>query len=156
MRIRLTRFLCTVSLLAATAQAGAVPTSFGPVIGQALLCLSELDAGFFYDYMVHAFGAPYKHEGNGYWFKAQGTLWGAPVVEILVSDKDSSQRFIAAVIEMTPEALAQTIADNIHVRFTPTSAYPNPVRVSQAGSNIVYYQQRAKIFCAKSRYLMPD
>jgi hypothetical protein len=147
--------LCAATLLLPIVPAAAAPSTFGMVIGQGLLCMSQLDAGYFYNYLVLSFGQPYKHEGSAYWFKAPGVLWGAPITDVLVSDKQSSQRFIAAVSDMKPEALAASIADSIHLQFTPTSGYANPERVARTGSTIVYFGQKSKIFCAKSRELMP-
>jgi hypothetical protein len=142
-------------LCASTPVTVAAPSTFGSVIGQGLLCLSELDAGYFYNYLTQSFGPPYKHEGNAYWFKAKSTLWGAPISEVLVSDPNSPQRFVAAVADVTPEVLVGKIADALHVSFTPTSQYATPVRVSQAGSNIVYYDRKSKIYCAVARALKP-
>lgn len=152
---KLGNILCVAALLSPAAPLFAAPSTFGTVIGQGLLCLSELDAGYFYNYLAQAFGPPYKHEGNAYWFKAPGALWGAPITDVLVSDKESPQRFIAAVSDMAPEALAGSIADSMRIHFKPASQYANPVRVSHTGSNIIYFGQKSKIFCAKARELAP-
>jgi hypothetical protein len=140
----------------ATAPAAAAPSTFGNVVGQGLLCLSQLDTGYFYNYLATNFGQPYKHEGNAYWFKTPASLWGAPVSEVLVSDQDSPERFIAAVIDVTPEVLTSAIADAVKVSFRATSLYANPVRMSQAASTIIYYGKKSKIFCAKAKVLQPD
>ncbi|MDB5775799.1 MAG: hypothetical protein JWP38_1932 [Herbaspirillum sp.] len=152
---KLSNFLCAAALLCASAPVTATPNTFGSVIGQGLLCLSELDAGYFYNYLTQSFGPPYKHEGNAYWFRVQGALWGAPISEILVSDADSPQRFLAAVADVAPEVLVGKITDTLHIRFTPTTQYVNPVRVSQAGSKIIYYNRKSKIYCAIARALSP-
>ncbi|HEY4319327.1 MAG TPA: hypothetical protein VGN04_17140 [Herbaspirillum sp.] len=140
----------------ATAPAAAAPSTFGNVVGQGLLCLSQLDTGYFYNYLAANFGQPYKHEGNAYWFKTPASLWDAPVSEVLVSDQDSPERFIAAVVEVTPEVLTSAIADAVKVSFRATSLYANPVRMSQAASTIIYYGKKSKIFCAKAKVLQPD
>jgi hypothetical protein len=153
---KLNKFLCAAVLSTAVLPAFAAPSTFGTVIGQGLLCLSQLNVAYFYDYLSQAFGPPYKHEGNAYWFKTPASLWGAPVSEVMVSDKESPEHFIAAVADVTPEALTEAIAQSVHIGFTPTSKYANPVRMSQAASTIVYYQKKSKIFCATAKELMPD
>ena len=129
-----------------------MPSTFGTVIGDALLCTSKLDTAYFYNYLTEAFGPPYKHEGSAYWFKTPVTLWSAQMSDVLISDKDSPQLFIAAVAVATPEALVNAIADSVNMRFTPTTLASNPVRISQTGSTIVYFQRESKIFCAKGVY----
>jgi hypothetical protein len=151
------KFLCAVALLTAALPAAAVtPTTFGNVIGEGLLCLSQLDTGYFYNYLLQSFGPPYKHEGNAYWFKTPAALWDAPISEVLVSDKDSPEHFIAAVADVAPDVLAGDIATAVQIGFQPTSLYPNPIRMSQAASTIIYYQKKSKIFCAKAKELQPD
>ena len=149
---KLNKFLCAAALLTAVFPASAVPSTFGTVIGEALLCTSRLDIAYFYNYLTQAFGPPYKHEGNAYWFKTPVTLWSAQMTDVLISDKDSPQLFIAAVAVTKPEALVNAIADAVNMRYTPTSLSPNPVRISQTGSTIVYFQRESKIFCAKGVY----
>jgi hypothetical protein len=48
--------------------------------------------------------------------------------------------------------LVNAIAGAVNMRFTPTSMSPNPVRISQTASTIVYFQRNAKIFCARGVY----
>lgn len=146
----------SAALLAASPAASAAPTTFGNVIGQSLLCLSQIDTGYFYNYLTTNFGPPYKHEGNAYWFKTPAALWDAPVSEVLVSDKDSPERFIAAVADVTPEVLTGNIMDATKMSFGATSLNPKPVRMSTTTSTIVYYGKKSKIFCAKAKVLQPD
>jgi hypothetical protein len=157
MPCKLSKFLSAIVLSAAALPAVAVtPTTFGNVIGQGLLCLNQLNTGYFYNYLQQAFGPPYKHEGGAYWFKTPASLWDAPVSEVLVSDKDSPEHFIAAVADVTPEALTENIATAMQMSFKATSLNPKPIRMSQAGSTIIYYGKKSKIFCAAARILMPD
>ena len=146
----------SAALMSAPLAASAAPSTFGNVIGQALLCLSQLDTGYFYNYLVTNFGQPYKHEGNAYWFKTPASLWDAPVSEVLVSDKDSPERFIAAVADVTPEILTGNIMDAMKMTFGATSLNPKPVRMSTTTSTIIYYNKKSKIFCAKAKVLQPD
>jgi hypothetical protein len=152
---KLAEFVCAAVLMLPLTPAFAAPSTFGTVIGSGLLCLGQLDAGFFYNYLAKQFGPPYKHEGNAWWFKAPAVLWGAQITDVLVSDTESPQRFVAAVSNMKPEELTASIKNNLHILFVPVSQYSNPVRVSQAGSKIIYFGLQSKIFCAKDRELAP-
>ncbi len=75
-----------VLLAFACGGAQALPSTFGPVIGSALLCRSQLDNAYFHSYLTTAFGPSYKHEGGAFWFKGDATLWGKQVVDVMVSD----------------------------------------------------------------------
>lgn len=133
----------------------AAPSTFGTTVGHTLLCLNQLDAHFFYAYLQQAFGPPYKHDGGAYWFKADANLWGAPVTDMLVSDDASPFSFLAAVVDVTPELLDEAIAAGMGFRHRAQDASPFPVRQANPGSQIVYFQKKAKIFCAKSKQLRP-
>jgi hypothetical protein len=132
------------------------PSTFGPVIGSALLCRDQLDNNYFYSYMKTAFGPPYKHEGGAYWFRTgEATLWGAPVTEVMVSDDTSALVFVAAVAEVPPDQLEQAIRGAAGVRHLAADASPYPLRVSNPGSTIAYYNAKSKIYCAKFKPLPP-
>jgi len=141
----------------ARAQAGDKPPStFGPVIGSALLCRDQLDNRYFYSYLQTAFGPPYKHEGGAFWFRTgEATLWGAPVTEAMVSDDTSELVFVAAVAEVPPDQLEQSIRSATGVRHLAADASAYPLRVSNAGSKIAYYNTKSKIYCAKFKPLPP-
>lgn len=143
--------ICSVARVAS-----AVPSTFGTSVGNTLLCLNELDAAYFNTYFTNAFGPAYKHEGGAYWFKAGAILWGTPISEVMVSDGTSSMSFLAAVADVTPEKLDEAIIAmmGLHHAKTDLSAYP--IRQSNPGSQIVYFKQKSKIFCAKSSYLLPN
>ena len=144
---------------AASAQAqDKQPSTFGPVIGGALLCRDHLDNAYFYSWLKTAFGAPYKHEGGAYWFRTgEATLWGTPVTEVMVSDDTSALVFVAAVAEVPPDQLEQAIRSAAGVRHLAADASPYPLRVSNAGSTIAYYNVagKSKIYCAKFKPLPP-
>jgi hypothetical protein len=134
------------------------PSTFGPVIGSALLCRSQLDNAYFHSWLTTAFGAPYKHEGGAYWFRTgEATLWGTPVTEVMVSDDTSELVFVAAVAEAPPDQLEQAIRTAAGVRHLAADASPYPLRVSNAGSTIAYYNVagKSKIYCAKFKPLPP-
>ncbi len=127
----------------------AMPSTFGPVIGNALLCRSHLENRYFHDYLTTAFGPAYKREGGAHWFKAEATLWGAEVKEVMVSDDSNPLVFIAAVTDSTPEELEQGIRTAYGIAFKPADATPFPLRVSNLGSTIAYVNDKSKIYCAK-------
>ena len=146
---------CVLLLLGLPASALSAPSTFGPVIGSAILCRSHLDNAYFHSYLSAAFGPAYKHEGGAYWFKADGTLWGAPVSDIMISDDTSDLVFVGAVTETTPDKLAESIRGAAGVRYDAADASRFPVRASRPGGKIVYFNTRSKIFCAKYKPLPP-
>ena len=142
----------------ASAQAadGKPPSTFGPVIGNALLCRDQLDNLYFYNWLKTAFGPPYKHEGGAFWFRTgEATLWGAPVTEVMVSDDTSELVFLAAVAEVPPDQLEQSIRGAAGVKHMAADSSQYPLRVSAPGSTIAYYNSKSKIYCAKFKPLPP-
>jgi hypothetical protein len=134
------------------------PSTFGSVIGSALLCRDHLDNVYFHSWLTTAFGAPYKREGGAWWFRTgEATLWGTPVTEVMVSDDTSELVFVAAVAEVPPDQLEQAIRGAAGVRHLAADASPYPLRVSNAGSTIAYYNVagKSKIYCAKFKPLPP-
>ncbi len=148
----LMRRLCALLLLPCAMAHGA-PTTFGPVIGSALLCRSHLDNAYFHAYLSTAFGPSYKHEGGAYWFKADGNLWGAPVSDILLSDDSSDVVFVGAVSDSSPDKLEQAIRAASGLRHNVADSSAFPVRESVPGSKIVYFNTKSKIYCAKYKPL---
>lgn len=145
-----------LSLLSVWAKpAGAAPSTFGPVIGSALLCRSELDSAYFYNWMRENFGPSYKQEGGAHWFKVEANLWGTPVNEVMVSDDSSEVVFIAAVIDTKPETLDEAIRRNAGPRHRPQDDSKYPVREAQPGSHIVYFKDKSKIYCLRYKPLRP-
>ena len=149
-RQRAARALTLFALaLAAVRPAAAVPSTFAPVIGSALLCRSHLDNGYFHAYLTSAFGPAYKHEGGAWWFKAGASLWGASVTDVMVSDDSSSVTFVAAVTDSSPAELEQAIRTAAGVPHVKADLSAYPVLESSPGSRIVYFNQKSKIYCAK-------
>jgi hypothetical protein len=146
--------LAAAALCLPQAQAWALPSTFAPVIGSALLCRAHLDNAYFYSYLEAAFGPSYKHEGGAYWFKAPGaTLWGAPVSELMVSDDTSPLVFVGAVADSPPETLEQSIRNAAGTRHVALDASRYPLRVSNPGSTIAYFNTKSKIYCARFKPL---
>jgi len=132
------------------------PSTFGPVIGSALLCRDQIDNRYFYSWLASHFGTPYKHEGGAFWFRTgEATLWGAPVTEVMVSDDTSELVFLAAVAEVPPDQLEQSIRGAAGVKHVAADSSPYPLRVSAPGSTIAYYNGKSKIYCAKFKPLPP-
>lgn len=152
-RALLARFCAAAVLGLAGAAAPAAPSTFGPVIGSALLCRSHLDNAYFHSYLSTAFGPSYKHEGGAYWFKADGNLWGAPVTDVLLSDDSTDLVFVGAVSEVAPDKLDEAILAAVGVRHVAADASAYPVRQSVPGSKIVYFKAKSKIYCAQYKPL---
>ncbi|MFJ3044358.1 hypothetical protein ACIPEN_00885 [Herbaspirillum chlorophenolicum] len=158
------RLAASLPALALACSAGVAPVaqaapqpSFGIEVGNALLCLNQLNSKYFYDYLYEAFGPPYKTEGGAYWFKATNVnLWGVQVTDLLVNDSNSQADFIGAFFNATPVRLTDAISSTLGIRFTQEDNSAYPVRQSQAGSKIVYNNTNAKMYCAKSKYLVPS
>ena len=142
---------------AASAQApDKQPSTFGPVIGSALLCRDQIDNKYFYSWLAGHFGPPYKHEGGAFWFRTgEATLWGAPVTEVMVGDDTSELAFLAAVAEVPPDELEQSIRRASGVPYPAADASPYPLRISAPGSTIAYYNTKSKIYCVKFKSLPP-
>src|SRR5690606_11865290 len=141
--------LRALALLAGFACSGAMaaPSTFGPVIGSALLCRSHLDNAYFHAYLTQAFGPAYKREGAAWWFRTEASLWGAQVNEVMVSDDTSNLVFVAAVIDSTPAALEKSVRAGAGVAYKALDASRYPLRKSNPGSTIAYANDKSKIYC---------
>ncbi|QGZ41644.1 hypothetical protein IP92_00622 [Pseudoduganella flava] len=136
--------------------AAAVPTHFGDVMGNGLLCRDQTTNRYYYDYMVRWFGQPYKREGGAWWFRTpQAKLWGFDVVEVIVSDETFPHRFVGAVTNTTPEKLAAAITQRDGLRYAKITGSAFPVREAPTGTRIVYADRRSKIYCGKFKPLPP-
>ena len=139
--------LAGIALLAGCGGALAVPSTFGSVIGSAVLCLSNIENAYFYTYLSTSFGPPYKHEGGAWWFKADANLWGIAITDVLVGDDSSPISFVGAVADAPPDKLDEAIvaARGLHHALADASAFP--LRLSAPGSKIVYFNTKSKIYC---------
>jgi hypothetical protein len=153
--VRVPAVLLPLLLCLAPVQAGAVPSTFGPVIGSALLCRSHLDNAYFHSYLTANFGPAYKREGGAYWFRADATLWGAAVKEVMVSDDTSELVFIGAVTDSKPDELEAAIRNVAGTRHRALDSSKFPLRVSVPGSTIAYFNTKSKIYCARYKPLPP-
>ena len=140
----------------AGAAAQSVPTTFGTIIGNGLLCRDQTDNLYYYDYLLKHFGAAYKHDGGAYWFKTDGAnLWGTPISEVMVSDDTSTYIFVGAVAESTPEELEKAIVAQVGLHYARIDTSAFPVREAKPASRIVYFDTKSKIYCAKFKPLPP-
>ena len=139
----------------ALAQPKPPPSTFGQVVGNAVLCIDQIDNKAFYNYLLTAFGPAYKHEGGAYWFRTDASLWGAPITDVIVSDDTSALVFMGVVADATPEKLEPAIRSASGMRFNPLDNSAFPVRASVPGSKIVYFRSKAKVYCAKYKPLPP-
>jgi hypothetical protein len=145
-----------VMLLCGAARAQSVPTTFGTVIGNGLLCRDQTANFYYYDYLLKAFGPAYKHDGGAFWFKTEGAnLWGTPVSEVMVSDDTSTYIFVGAVAEATPEELEKAIIAQVGLHYARIDTSAFPVREAKPASRIVYFDTKSKIYCAKYKPLPP-
>jgi hypothetical protein len=152
----LARTVCACLLSALSLGAMAVPTHFGTVLGNGLLCRDETSNRYYFDYMVRFFGQPYKRQGGAYWFRTpEATLWGYPVREVIVSDESWHYSFVGALADATPEKLEEAIAAQDGVRYAKIDRSRFPVRETRSGGRIVYANRQAKIYCAKFKPLPP-
>jgi len=147
----------TLTLTSQRAQAQtAIPTTFGTIVGNALLCRDEIDNLYFYNYLVKAFGPAYKRDGGAYWFRTDGAnLWGVAISELMVSDDTSALVFVGGVAETTPEELEKAIITQVGVHYARIDSSAFPVREAKPASRIVYFDTKSKIYCAKFKPLRP-
>jgi hypothetical protein len=141
--------------IGAAGPASAAPSTFGNVIGNAILCRSHLDNHYFQAYLAEAFGPPYKREGGAYWYKADGTLWGAQVTDVIVSDDTSPLTFVGAVAETTPDLLGEAVRAAAGLRHVKVDNTQFSALAANLGSKIVFFNTRSKIYCAKFKQLPP-
>ncbi|WP_373925162.1 hypothetical protein [Duganella sp. sic0402] len=138
------------------AAAQSVPSTFGTIVGNGLLCRDHTDNIYFYNYFVKHFGNWYKHEGGAYWFRTAGaSLWGTEISEVMVSDDTSTFIFVGAVAEAKPEDLEKAIIRQAGTHYTVIDTSPYPVREAKPASRIVYFDTKSKIYCAKFKPLPP-
>lgn len=145
-----------LALACTLAAAQSVPTTFGTIVGNGLLCRDQTDNLYYYNYLLKHFGAAYKHEGGAFWFRTAGaTLWNTPISEVMVSDDTSTYIFVGAVADATPQELEKAIIQQVGLHYTVIDTSPYPVREAKPASRIVYFDTKSKIYCAKWKPLPP-
>jgi hypothetical protein len=156
MRLAFARCGVLLAALVSPAVHAVTPTTFGTVIGGALLCNDQTSNQAFYDYMVRFFGPPYKRDGGAWWFRTpDARLWDTEISEVMVSDDTWPLVFVGAVAETTPDQLEQAVSAQSGVRYAKIDSSRFPVRETRPGSRIVYFDRKSKIYCAKFKPLPP-
>lgn len=145
--------LAAAALLLSCCAAHGAPSTFGTIVGNAVLCLDQIDNHYFHSYLSASFGPSYKHEGGAYWFKADSTLWGTPITDVIVSDDSSPLVFLGVVADVEADKLDQAIAAASGLHYVKADASAFPIRQSSPGSKIVYFKDKSKVFCAKYKPL---
>ena len=133
-------------------------STFSTTVGMAVLCLDDVEPGFFFNYMSNVKPA-YKREQGAYWFKVAGTFFGAPVSEVFVSDGSSRHSFVGVLSSLAPVELAAAIAVGAPAggnfkSIDPADKYS--ILVSSTGSQIVYQGKKGKMFCRRDRIRQLD
>jgi hypothetical protein len=133
-------------------------STFSTNVGMAVLCLGDVDPGYFFNYLSNVKPA-YKREQGAYWFKVTGDFFGAPVIEVFVSDGSSRHSFVGMVSSLAPVELAAAVAVGAPAggnfrSIDPADKYS--ILESPAGSQIVYQGKKGKIFCRRDRILQQD
>ena len=148
--------LAGVALLAGCGPVLAAPSTFGSVVGNAVLCLDHVDTAYFRNYLSSSFGPAYKHEGGAWWFTVDAILWGIAVTDVLVGDDSSNAGFVAAVVDAAPDKLDEAIIAATGLHHVKTDASAFPLRRSGPGSKIVYFNNQSKIYCDRYQALAPS
>jgi len=131
-------------------------STFSSTVGGAVLCLDDVEPGFFVNYM-NAIKPSYKQEEGAYWYKSSEQLFGAPVTEVFVSDGSSAFRFVGVISSLPPEQLAAAItaaapAGVVFKKLNPKDKYSN--FVSPLGAVIAFYQgKKSKMYCSRDRLI---
>jgi hypothetical protein len=130
----------------------AAPTTFEPVIGNALLCHDQIDPVYFKDYLIRFYKQPYKTEGEAYWFKPDPNqkLFGMEMIDIYVSTEASRYNFLGVVFrEKLPDAKKKMV-ELKGIDYLPFSG--ESVLRSAPGSFLIEYDKvQTKLYCVKHR-----
>lgn len=138
--------------------ASAQSSTFSTTVGMAVLCIDDVEPGFFYNHMSNIKRA-YKREQGAYWFKTPGQLFGAPVTEVFVSDGSSPHSFLGIVSSLPPVELAAAVAASAPAGGNFRSVNPADKFasfISSTGSEIVYQGKYGKMFCRRDRIRLSD
>ena len=140
------------------ALAGAQDANFSTIAGAAVLCLDDVEPGFFYNYLSRS-KVPYKRELGAYWFKVTEQLYGAPITEVFVSDGSGRAAFIGMISSLAPPQLVEAITAGSPAGVTfrkVNGADKFPTFVSSTGAEVVYQGKNGKIFCRRDRSRLRD
>lgn len=147
--------VAALALAIAIPSAMAQGSTFATTVGTAVLCLDDLEPGFFRNYM-DAIKPPYKREQGAYWYKASAGLFGATVTEVFISDESSAYRFIGVVTTQAPEQLAEAVnraapAGGGFKKDKPKDKYST--YTSLTGAVIAFQGKNGKMYCRRDKIL---
>ena len=129
------------------------PTTFEPVIGNALLCRDQIDPAYFKDYLTRFYKTPYKTEGEAYWFKPDSgqKLYDMVLEDIFVSTEGSRYAFVGVVFKENLTSAKKKMLEAKGIAYLPFSS--ETVLRSAQGSFLIEYNNttQSKLYCVKHR-----
>lgn len=130
----------------------APPTTFLPVIGGGVLCRDQTEHRWFREYLTQSFKAPYKTEGEAYWYKPEKgqSIFGLEIVDIFVSVDDTRYGFIGLVLKDKLEDAQKKLLEQKSIRFEPYDG-PDVLRSPEGAFLIRYAGKQSKLYCARHR-----
>lgn len=145
-------------LLCVNGLAWAQQSTFSTTVGMAVLCLGDVEPGFFYNYMSQI-KPPARREHGAFWFKTSEQLFGAPLSEVFVSDGSTRHSFVGVVSSLPPDQLAEKVATAAPAggRFkkrNPHDKYSS--FISASGAEIAFQGKNGKLFCRRDRVRVLD
>lgn len=144
----------SMALAGLTPLAFASPTTFEPVIGNALLCRDQIDPVYFTDYLTRFYQNPYKNEGEAYWFKPDGgqKLYDMVMTDIYVSTEDSRYLFLGVIFRESLDSARKKILAMKGIEFLPFTG-DTVLRSAQGSFLIEYDNGQTKLYCVKHRII---
>lgn len=144
----------SMALAGLTPLAFASPTTFEPVIGNALLCRDQIDPTYFADYLTRFYQTPYKNEGEAYWFKPDGgqKLYDMVMTDIYVSTEDSRYLFLGVIFRESLDSARKKILAMKGIEFLPFTG-DTVLRSAQGSFLIEYDNSQTKLYCVKHRII---
>lgn len=142
----------SMALAGLTPLALASPTTFEPVIGNALLCRDQIDPVYFTDYLTRFYKEPYKNEGEAYWFKpdAGQKLYDMVMTDIYVSTEDSRYLFLGVIFREPLDSARKKMLAMKGIEFLPFNG-DTVLRSAQGSFLIEYDNSQTKLYCVKHR-----
>lgn len=128
------------------------PTTFDPVIGNALLGREQIDPVYFKDYLTRFYKNPYKTEGEAYWFKPDSgqKLYDMELEDIFVSTEGSQYAFVGVVFKENLTLAKKKILETKGMDYLPFSG-ETVLRSAQGSFLIEYNTTQSKLYCVKHR-----
>jgi len=122
----------------------AAPNHFSIAIGSALVCLDQVTAEHFNDYMKTNFGKPTFTAGEANWWKVDERLFNAEVQYVFVG---VSQDFIGATLKDEPDKLIAKMRSYMGMDYKQMGAEK---WITPTGGVIIKYYDKttpSKMYC---------